>query len=140
MAIVRYIPKLQPDGTKMKKPLLISALSLLALSFHLPLQAGEADVIKAELTHTGNGTFRASVTVKHADEGWDHYADAWEILAPDGTVLATRTLAHPHVNEQPFTRSLGGIKIPDDIDAIRIRARDSQHGFGGKELTLKVTR
>ena len=43
------------------------------------------------------------VTVQHADTGWDHYADAWEVLAPDGTVLGTRTLLHPHTDEQPFT-------------------------------------
>jgi hypothetical protein len=51
---------------------------------------------------TGSGVYRFSVTVRHADEGWDHYADRWEVLTSDGTLLATRTLYHPHVNEQPF--------------------------------------
>jgi hypothetical protein len=41
------------------------------------------------------------VTVRHADEGWEHYADCWEVLTLDGEVLATRELAHPHDNEQP---------------------------------------
>ena len=47
-----------------------------------------------------------------ADSGWDHYANRWEVLEPEGQVIATRTLLHPHVDEQPFTRSLSGIHIP----------------------------
>jgi hypothetical protein len=46
--------------------------------------------------------------VRHEDVGWQHYADRWEVLASGGEVLATRVLAHPHVDEQPFVRNLGG--------------------------------
>ena len=28
------------------------------------------------------------MTVRHADTGWDHYADKWDVVAPDGAVLA----------------------------------------------------
>ena len=77
---------------------------LLAASAAAP--AGEADVVAAEAARTGGDTFRFDVTVRHADEGWDHYADKWEVVGADGTVYATRTLYHPHVGEQPFTRSL----------------------------------
>ena len=66
--------------------------------------AGEADVVGVEVTKQGQGRFRFDVTVRHADEGWDHYADRWEVLGPDGAALGVRELAHPHVNEQPFTR------------------------------------
>ena len=58
--------------------------------------AGEAAVRDATLTPSGDGTWRIEVTVEHADAGWDHYADAWDVLATDGTVLGTRTLLHPH--------------------------------------------
>jgi hypothetical protein len=102
--------------------------------------AGDADVVAATLMPAGDGTWRVEATVEHADEGSDHYADAWEVLAPDGTVLATRTLLHPHVEEWPFTRSLSGIVIPDDVAAVTIRAHDSVHGDGGKELTVAVPR
>ena len=51
------------------------------------------------------GHFDIDVTLRHADTGWDHYANRWEVIGPDGRVLATRVLYHPHVNEQPFTRS-----------------------------------
>jgi len=105
-----------------------------------PLLAGEADVVAVDARRSADGTWRFDVTVRHADEGWDHYADAWEVLAPDGTVLATRTLFHPHVAEQPFTRSLSGVRVPDDVDEIRLRARDSVHGYGGAEMTVTLPR
>ena len=65
------------------------------------------------------------VTVQHPDTGWDHYADAWEVMSEDGTVLATRILHHPHVEEQPFTRSLHQIVLPDGTRRVFIRARCS---------------
>jgi hypothetical protein len=100
--------------------------------------AGEADVLAVTATATGEGTYRFDVTVQHADTGWDHYADAWEVLAPDGTVLGTRTLLHPHADEQPFTRSLTGVAIPVGLTAVTVRARDSVHGYGGRALTVAV--
>lgn len=105
-----------------------------------PAAAGEADVLGVELTSSGDGVYRIDVTVEHADEGWNHYADAWDVVAPDGTVLATRTLLHPHENEQPFTRSLSGVTIPPQVTEITIRAHDSVHGYGGQELTVPVPR
>jgi hypothetical protein len=116
------------------------AIALVALAV-IPIRfasAGEADVVAATLTPSGDGTWRVEVTVAHADEGWDHYADAWEVVAPDGTVLGTRTLLHPHVEEQPFTRALTGVAIPDGITEVTVRARDSVHGHGGRELTVAV--
>ncbi|WP_421723386.1 hypothetical protein [Bauldia sp.] len=98
--------------------------------------AGEADVIEAVATPEAGGTWRFDVTVRHADEGWDHYADAWEVRLPDGTVLGTRTLLHPHENEQPFTRSLRGVAIPDDAETVEVYARDSVHGWGGAVVTV----
>jgi len=38
--------------------------------------AGKADVIEADINCDGS-TCRFSVTVEHADEGWDHYAGKW---------------------------------------------------------------
>ena len=110
------------------------------LFFCSPSLAGEADVLDVQATPEGDGAWRFSVTVEHADEGWDHYADAWDVLAPDGSVLGTRTLAHPHESEQPFTRSLGGVFIPDDVMRVTIRARDSVHGYGGAEVTIDLPR
>lgn len=102
--------------------------------------AGEADVLDAAIAPADDGTFRVEATVRHADEGWDHYADAFEVVAPDGAVLATRTLLHPHVDEQPFTRSLGDVAIPAGVGEVIVRARDSGHGYGGRGVRLRVPR
>ncbi|WP_336623131.1 hypothetical protein [Stappia sp. MMSF_3263] len=103
-------------------------------------QAGEADVLAAKAEQASDGTWRFEVTVAHEDEGWDHYADLWQVLAPDGTVLGERVLAHPHVEEQPFTRTLSGVTIPDAIQSVEIRARDSVHGFGGRSVIVALAR
>ena len=115
------------------------AAALLCLRF-TGAQAGEADVVAAEAVREGDGTWRFRVTVAHADEGWDHYADRWQVLTEDGRVLGTRVLLHPHENEQPFTRSLGGISIPEDVTKVIVRAHDSVHGNGGAELLVTLQR
>jgi hypothetical protein len=102
--------------------------------------AGEADVVAVEAVAEAAGTWRFDVTVAHADEGWEHYADRWEVVAPDGTVLGARVLVHPHVDEQPFTRSLGGVAVPDGIDRVSLRAHDSVHGLGGAEAVVELPR
>jgi len=100
--------------------------------------AGEADVVKTAVKQTGERTYRFDVTVAHADTGWDHYADKWDVVASDSTILGTRILHHPHVNEQPFTRSLSGVEIPTGIDHVVIRAHDSVHAYGGKTLRVEL--
>jgi hypothetical protein len=102
--------------------------------------AGEADVIKVEVKPTGGDTYFFKVTVQHADEGWDHYANKWDVVASDGNVLGTRTLYHPHVDEQPFTRSLSDVKISESMKEVTIRAHDSVHKYGGKTVTVAVPR
>ena len=114
------------------------ALSLACAASTAGTMAGEADVVGVEAEKEGAGTYRFDVTVAHGDEGWDHYADAWDVVAPDGTVLGTRVLAHPHENEQPFTRSLGGVAIPDGVTEVTLRAKDSVHEYGGEEMTVTL--
>ena len=101
------------------------------------LQAGEVEVVKAEAFQLGD-KWRFDVTLRHADTGWDHYADKWEVIGPDGSVLGTRVLAHPHVEEQPFTRSLIGVVIPEGIETVTIRAHDSVHGYAQNGLTVPL--
>ena len=115
-------------------------LSLLAAPLYSAGHAGEADVVDVRATETSAGVWRLDVTVSHADAGWDHYADRWEVIGPDGAVLGTRVLLHPHVNEQPFTRSLSGVAMPAGVDRLRLRAHDSVHAFGGAEMTVELRR
>ena len=100
--------------------------------------AGQADVLQVEIRPAAVGSFDIDVTLRHDDTGWDHYANRWEVVGPDGRVLATRVLYHPHVNEQPFTRSLSGVRIPGEFTWVRVRGHDLVHGLGGREVTLSV--
>jgi hypothetical protein len=117
---------------------------LAALGLLLPMPwsaiAGEADVTAVAVKRLAEGIWRFEVTVAHDDEGWDHYADRWEVLSPDGSVLGTRILHHPHENEQPFTRRLSGVPIPPEVESVTIRAHDSIHGFGGREEEIIILR
>lgn len=114
------------------------AAALLGLQSAL---AGQADVLKVDIRPAADsGRFDIEVTLRHADSGWDHYANRWEVLSPDGQVMATRVLAHPHEHEQPFTRGLSGVKIPAQYTWIRVRGHDLVHGYGGREVTLSVPR
>ena len=119
----------------------LAALLLGGLGFSaVPAQAGGADVVAVEAFQGSNGKWRFNVTVAHADEGWDHYADKWDVVGPDGEILGTRILHHPHENEQPFTRSLGGVDIPEDVTEVTLRAHDSQHGYDGKAMSVALER
>ncbi|MEM7525049.1 MAG: hypothetical protein AAF360_15090 [Pseudomonadota bacterium] len=121
------------------KQILAAALLPAVLYAAPPAIAGEADVLKASAARTSGGwTFR--VTVAHADAGWDHYADAWRVVGPSGEEYGVRTLLHPHENEQPFTRSLAGVSIPDGVYVVTIEARDSVHGWGGAKVEVTLPR
>jgi len=105
-----------------------------------------ADVTFVRATSTGEDTWTFHVTVEHPDTGWEDYADGWDVVLPDGTVVKpdaaspfTRLLAHPHENEQPFTRSQSNITIPADITSITVRAHDLVDGFGGKEVIVDLS-
>jgi hypothetical protein len=114
--------------------------AIIAIMILLPpqnTQASETDVIDVKITKTRD-TFRFDVTLRHADTGWDHYANKWEIVGPDGVVLGTRILAHPHVNEQPFTRSLGGVSLGEEVEEVLIRAGDNLGETGGKSMKATI--
>lgn len=100
--------------------------------------AGEADIVEAQARAAADGTWRFMVTVEHADDGWEHYANRWEVVGPDGQILGTRQLTHPHVDEQPFTRSLSGVSLPESVTSVTIRAHDSVHGYGGAMVTVEL--
>ena len=119
---------------------LLAAASLGVMLAAPAAWAGKADVVEAVATQAADGSWRFDVTVRHADAGWEHYADKWQVTGPDGTVLGERVLLHPHENEQPFTRSQGGIVIPEDVTTVTIRAHDLVHGWGGAELELELPR
>lgn len=85
--------------------------------------------IEQVLARQSGDTWRFDVTIRHPDTGWDDYADGWRVLDMDGNELGLRVLHHPHVDEQPFTRSLSGVAIPEGTTQVQIQARDSVGGW-----------
>jgi len=113
----------------------------------MPETAGNADVAHVRAVQGADGLWTFHVTVSHPDTGWDDYADGWDVVTPDGTVLKpdpaspfTRLLLHPHETEQPFTRSQSGIEIPEGMTRVIVRAHDLVDGFGGDEVEVDQTR
>ena len=102
-----------------------------------PAYANDVEIVHAVFRHSGSG-WSVDVTLQHADAGWDHYADAWRIVATDGAILGTRTLYHPHENEQPFTRSLGGVVIPAGTSTVFVEAHDKIHGWSPQRLQVNL--
>jgi hypothetical protein len=101
--------------------------------------ASDVDITDATARMSGD-SWTFSVTLMHDDSGWDHYADLWQIYSPDGKLLGERVLLHPHVQEQPFTRSLSGVEIPDDVSEVFIRAHDSVHGQSPQNYRIVLPR
>ena len=95
------------------------------------------DVIDASVTSTDDG-WRFDVTVSSPYDSPERYADAWRIVGPDGTVYGVRELTHDHASEQPFTRSLDGVSIPDGVASVTIEGRDQRYGWGGATVVVAV--
>jgi hypothetical protein len=110
-----------------------------------PRSGADADVKFVRAVQSADGTWTFYVTVEHPDTGWDDYADGWDVLTQQGDVIKpdpdspfTRLLLHPHVDEQPFTRSQRGIAIPEGVDKVIVRAHDIVDGFGGQEVLVDL--
>lgn len=112
--------------------------SLMILVFAAaPAFADPATVHHVKVSKT-DGAYTFDVTIKHTDMGWEDYADAFRIKDPTGNILGTRDLAHPHVDEQPFTRSLSGIKVSDGVSEVVIEAHDTVLGWSAATKTVKL--
>jgi len=119
----------------MKKLTLFAIIFFLSYATH----AGDVEVVNVEMQKTGSN-WRANVTLRHDDSGWEHYADAWRVVSDDGKVYGTRTLFHPHENEQPFTRSLGNIEIPSGTTIVYVEAHDKVHGWSKQKVKVDLTK
>jgi len=114
-------------------------LITLSLVFTTTSFAGQVEIVRVELTKYAE-TWRADVTLKHADSGWKHYADTWRLVDEYGNEIGKRTLYHPHVNEQPFTRSLSDFHIPESKKIIFAEAHDNKHGWSTQRIQIDMNR
>jgi hypothetical protein len=95
------------------------------------------DVIAVKVRTSGTSTFDFDVTVSSPYDTPQRYADAFRVMAKDGSVFGERILFHDHATEQPFTRDLYGVRIPSSTGVVVVQARDKRFGYGGK--TVEVT-
>jgi hypothetical protein len=122
----------------MKKHLFL--LSILFTGYAQSSLANDVEILAAALIHQSQGEYMVNVKLQHQDTGWEHYADAWRVIDNEGNVLGTRTLLHPHVNEQPFTRALNNVKINDSLTTLYIEAHDKVHGWSKQKLEIDLTK
>jgi len=118
-------------------------ISLLAISLlTMPLCYAEQeqmfpDIINAEVTVTKGG-YSFSVTLSSPYDTPERYADAYRIMDKAGNIYGIRKLLHDHGYEQPFTRNLSRIEIPESVTSVIIEGRDKQYGWGGETYTLDL--
>ncbi len=108
----------------------------LLLVTSLNASANVVEIVDAKASKAKDG-WKVDVTLNHADVDMDHYADQWRVLTKEGKVLGVRELTHPH-EDQPFTRSLKGIQIPNSIKLVYVEAHDKVHGWAKKKFELKL--
>ncbi len=96
------------------------------------------DVLEVRVRAAGPDRFDFDATVSSPYDTPQRYADGFRVRGPDGTTFGERTLWHDHAGEQPFTRDLYGVKIPRGVRQVSVQARDKQHGYGGRSVTVDL--
>ena len=114
-----------------------AATSTLSTDAPVPGERDYPDVETAELRPAGD-TYDMTVTISSAYDSPERYADGWRVLTDDGEVLGEHELTHDHANEQPFTRTQSGLRIPDGVSEVVVEGRDSVNGYGGTTVRVPV--
>ena len=122
----------------MNKVTLFTSALVLALSHSS--KANDINILAAAIIHQSHGEYLVNVKLEHHDTGWQHYADEWRLVDNKGNILGSRVLHHPHVHEQPFTRSLSNVKLNNELQAVFIEAHDKVHGWTKSRLMIDLTK
>lgn len=112
----------------------VLAIAALAVA---PAFAGEADVLDVRYVQASDGTYIFDVTLRHAGDEPGHHIDRWEIVGPDGAVIAVCPVDAPK-GGMTFVSILGDVEIGEAVAAVTVRAHDIVHGHGGAELTVDM--
>lgn len=115
-----------------------SLLGLLLLNGSASAEQRFPDVVDVKAHARSKEVFDFDVTVSSPYDTPQRYADAFRVLARDGRIFGERKLLHDHANEQPFTRDLYDVSIPQGVSVVIVQARDQKYGYGGKTFELKL--
>ncbi len=96
------------------------------------------DVVAVAVKASGPDQFDFDVTISSAYDTPRRYADGFRVYTGDRKVLGERKLLHDHQNEQPFTRDLHGVRIPQPTKRVLVQARDQKYGYGGKVVEVAL--
>jgi len=102
-----------------------------------PNQGDYTKVLSVEISGSADA-YTFIVELSSPDKGCSQYADWWEVITSDGQLLYRRILTHSHVDEQPFTRSGGPVKISQN-EVVIVRGHMHPAGYGQGNIAMKGT-
>lgn len=112
---------------------------IVSLALSSPLLAKEVEISKVELEPT-SATWTVHVTLRHDDEGYDHYVNGWRIVDAKKNVLASQEIYHPHNKKKSFTDNKSNITIPKDAKIIFLEAQAKPHGWGKQRVRIDMSK
>ncbi len=87
-------------------------------------------ILDISVKYSGS-TYSFTVTISSTYDTPERYADGFRVLDAEGQELGLRVLWHDHASEQPFSRSLTDVKIPNGVKVVFVEARDKSYGWSG---------
>lgn len=134
--VSEVLPMNPPAMSATRLAFVVVALAVLTSPAQSQPEQRFPDVIAAKVKVAAPGVFDFDVTVSSPYDTPSRYADGFRVSTTEGKVLGERKLLHDHQTEQPFTRDLYSVKIPDGIAKVVVQARDQKYGYGGKTLEV----
>lgn len=116
----------------------VATLVVLPAFVHAQPEQRFPDVLEVVVRAAAPGVFDFDVTVSSPYDTPSRYADGFRVSTTEGKVLGERKLMHDHQTEQPFTRDLYSVKIPEGITKVVVQARDQKYGYGGKTVAVML--
>lgn len=96
------------------------------------------DIESAEISGDPGGPYSFAVTMSSPYDTPDRYADSMRVRSADGDVFGERPLTHDHAGEQPFTRDISDVQIPDGVTEVLVEGHDQKSGWGGDTVTVAI--
>jgi len=118
-----------PDGSTVSEDHQLESEQLSDVTATPPPPTTQETIVTGVDVSGAPGNYRFAVTLQSPDTGCEQYANWWEVVSEEGSLLYRRILLHSHVDEQPFTRTGGPIDIGADQTVI-VRGHMNPGGYG----------